>query len=177
MDELQGCANTFAKPYLYQKYGHPSPLPGQPTTTPASPAAPIPHNVHTATETDEDKEVRLYKLFNKWVPRGDDFYNMYPTLGLSHEEVVAIQNEIVNYRVKTALAASKRTTYRAPWETAPQYLPGTAHAPKQQGSARGQQNEGDAMDADPDDPFGLGLTSLPVAKGKGRASDIMDLLD
>lgn len=164
MDELQGESNTFSKSYLYQKYGRPDHQ-GHPSTTPS------PRASHQPTETEKDKQARLHKLLTKWVPRADEFYNVYSTLGLSNEEVEAIQDEIVSYRVQTAIAAGKRMAYTEPWKKS-----------SQGGGNSGEVNKGtDEMDVGPADPFGLGLVSDPVGKGKGdgkgRESDAMDLLD
>ncbi|KAF2631985.1 hypothetical protein BU25DRAFT_475062 [Macroventuria anomochaeta] len=150
MDELQGGSNTFSKHILYQKYGRPNPPRDHPSAAPVTPSS---RDAHSTTETDDGKQTRLHKLFNKYFPPGDELYNIYPTLGFSNEEVKAIQEDIVEYRVKTALAARKRETYTAPWET-----------PKP-GVTSQKQGTGNAMDLDSDDPFGLGLASSPVSKG------------
>lgn len=164
MDELQGDANKFHKPFLYQNYGYPSlqpNAPAQPTAAPSSPA-PIASAARVTTETAEQKRARLHKLFNTWVPRAVEFYNIYDTLDLAAEEVKAIQDEIVKYRIKSAQAAGKRASYQAEWETAP------AHLPPQRWS------EGVAT-GDEDDPLGLGL---PGAIAEGRcAGEVENLLD
>jgi hypothetical protein len=164
MDELQGGSKTLSKSYLYQKYGRPNQQ-GHPLTTPS------PRASHQPIETEKDKQARLHKLLTKWVPRADEFFNVHPTLGLSNEEVKAIQDEIVRYRVQTAIATDKHMAYTAPWEKSSQ--------------GRGNVSEGskdtNEMDVDLADPFGLGLVNEFVDKGKGRGegteSNIMNLLD
>lgn len=166
MDELQGTSNTFNKPYLYQKYGQTSPQPNLPVcpsvTTSAPP--PPPSNSRPTSETVEQKRARLHKLFNTWVPRANEFYKSYDTLDLTAEELKAVQDEIVSYRVNSALAAGQRTTYRADWETASVYLP-----PQRRVAS-------EAMDADGEDLLGLGLATSFVVKCKG-GGDTRDLLD
>jgi hypothetical protein len=116
MDELQGDTNKWHKSILYQNYGYPpaqSTARPRPTAAPSSPAraasAPRP-----TTDTAEQKRCRLHNLFNTWVPRAVEFYNIYDTLDLTAEEVKAIQDEIIKYRVESAQAAGKaRRTRRS----------------------------------------------------------------
>lgn len=159
MDELQGASNKSTKPFLYQNYGFPSPQPNAPTqlsATSSSPAATASATCPDA-ETAGQKRARLHKLFNTWVPRAVEFYNSYDTLDLTAEEIKAIQDEIVRYRVKSAQAPGKRTPYQAEWETA------QAHLPPQ------------PQDDEEDDPLGLGL---PRAIVEGRhTGEVDNLLD
>lgn len=165
MDELQGDANKFTKPFLYQNYGYP---PSQ-SNAPTRPTAVSPSTTFTASatrptvETAEQKHTRLHKLFNMWVPRADEFYNVCHTLDLTAEDVKAIQDEISRYRGKSAQAAGQRTSYKAEWETVPTHLP-----PKRRG-------EGGAADDDEDDPLGLGLPRA-IEEGR-RAAEVKNLLD
>jgi hypothetical protein len=167
MDELQGDPNTFTKPFLYQNYGYPATQPNSSTHTaaPSAPARPSDtvrptESTRPTAETAEQKRARLHKLFNTWVPRADEFYNIYATLGLTAEELKAIQEEIVSYRVNSAMAAAERTPHRAEWETAPTHLP-----------PQGEVESG-AVDRD-EDPLGLGL---PRAVAEGRSTGKLENL-
>ncbi|KAF3042269.1 hypothetical protein E8E11_006752 [Didymella keratinophila] len=165
MDELQGDVNKWNKPFLYQNYGYPPPTsdtPARPTAAPSSPP-PTASATRPTAETTEQKRARLHKLFNTWVPRAVEFYDIYDTLDLTVEEVKAIQDEIVKYRVKSAQAAGKGTPYQAEWETTPMDLP-----PQRRG-------EGSAADDEEDDPLGLGLPRA-IAEGR-RAREVNNLLD
>ena len=158
MDELQRGSHTFSKAVLYQKYGQ--------QNTQVAPLIADPSRRQTPVD-----QARLHALFRRWVPRADEFYNMQPTLRFSDEEIKAIQDEIVSYRVQSAIAAGTNRTYVAPWEQSGQTSGGRDMSSK----------DTDEMDVDGEDPFDLGLVSSPKrkqkGKGKGKVGDAMDLLD
>ena len=156
MDELQGGANKWHKPFLYQNYGYPPSQPNDPTRPAAAP--PAPRTTATATrppaETAKQTRARLHRLFNTWIPRTAEFYNIYDTLDLTAQKVEAIQDEVIKYHVKSA---------QAEWETAPAHLP-----PQRQGEASTKKE-------DEDDPLALGLPRA-IAEGR-RACEVNSLLD
>lgn len=165
MKELQGDATNPTMPFLYPNYGYPSPTPNATarpavarsvTMLTASPSRP-------AAEATAQRRVRLHKLFNTWVPRASEFYDVCGTLGLTAEEVKAIQDEIVRYRIESTRAAGKHTSYTAEWEIAPAHLPLQRRA---RGSTTGEEE---------DDPLGLGL---PKAIREGtHAGEARNLLE
>lgn len=165
MEELQSGANTTTKPSLYQNYGHlPSQAspPAEPDIDPSSPASSS-RPTRPATNIADEKRARLHKLFNTWVPHAQEFYETCATLELTSDELKDIQDEIVRYRVKSAMAAGKGLPYRAEWETAPTLVP--------------PQRRGDGADVsgEEEDPLGLGLPGA-VAEGR-RLKDVENLLD
>lgn len=105
---------------------------------------------------------------------------MHHTLGLSDKDIAAIQKEIVEYRVQSAIAAGRGARYTAPWETPRSYMGHSKYAPKaEQGEFQQEEinEETDKAELDPTDPFGLGIVSSSKSEGKGRASEVVNLMD
>ena len=69
------------------------------------------------TATNELEQRRLDILFNRWVLKSEDFSQTTNTLKLSSEDIAATKAEITFYRLNTALAKGKQTSYLAPLET------------------------------------------------------------
>jgi hypothetical protein len=69
------------------------------------------------TATNELEQRCLHILFNRWVLNSEDFGQTTSTLKLSSEDIAAIKAEITFYRLNTALAKGKQTSYLALWET------------------------------------------------------------
>lgn len=90
----------LCKEYLHEKYGPTQPGPCAPSLGPSCAI------VSTSSTAEREKQAHIHKLFNRWVPLGTEFHNKYPAPGLTHDEIRTILDEIVDYRVKTALAAA-----------------------------------------------------------------------
>lgn len=184
MDELQGSLPascllptahaTFDNPTFYQqsdRYNYPESPPSVSSSY---------HSTRNTTEINKPDQQRLNALFNQWVPRADEFYDAHKMLNLSDDDITAIKKQIIEYRVHTALAAEKYTTYKALWEQPRRYLMGSRYAPNPTVSdiqqERGAKESG-ATNFNVDDPLGLGLASAPATKDAVRAGNVMDLLD
>ncbi|KAF9696169.1 hypothetical protein EKO04_006114 [Ascochyta lentis] len=168
--------DVYGKPLFYQEHAgrglHQQYLLTKPSTPPA-------RDAYSTAEANKVQRTRLYDLFRQWVPRAEEFYSIQESVELSSDEVAAIKKEIIDYRVQRAIAASKRTTYTAPWETSPSYMGHSKYAPNRTTSGAQKvedSEEASATELDPFDPFGLGLVSSPVPEDKGCSSDVVDLM-
>lgn len=165
MTELQDNSGPVSNGTLHDQNGTGKPLASRPVLSLAVPAGPP-----ISIETAQEKEARLYKLFNQWVPRGHEFHSKYQTLELNQEDIRAVLDEIVDYQVKTALAAAWEDTYRPVWRTVPQEVAVSTV------EAEARVNTDAELERDADDLLGLGL-KISSAKGGMKDGGGIDLLD